>query len=232
MNDLKRLSRLTTILILLQSKRLLTASELSRKFGVSTRTIYRDVKALESAGVPIFAEEGKGYSLMEGYNLPPIMFTEEEANALITAEKLVSRNKDQSLIENHQNAIAKVKAVLQFVNKGRANLLSQRMDVIKNIKKEISSNNLSTIQKAITHLNLIQVKYLSIQKQELSERKIEPLGLYLSHDNWVLIAWCRLRKGFREFRLDRIKELKVLDEHFEKRDFDLLPYFLKEKYDN
>ncbi len=87
--DTKRLSRLTAILIQLQAKRMVTANDLARKFGVSARTIYRDIKALEQAGVPIVTEEGKGFSLLEGYRLPPIMFTESEANALITAEQLV-----------------------------------------------------------------------------------------------------------------------------------------------
>ena len=85
-NDVKRLSRLTAILIQLQTKRLLTATQLADKFSVSIRTIYRDIRALEQAGVPIITEDGKGYTLMEGYRVPPVMFTEAQANALITAE--------------------------------------------------------------------------------------------------------------------------------------------------
>ena len=88
-NDIKRLTRLTSILTQLQSKRLVTATKLAGKFGVSVRTIYRDIRALESAGIPIITEEGKGFSLMDGYRLPPIMLTETEANALITAELFI-----------------------------------------------------------------------------------------------------------------------------------------------
>src|SRR5579862_5885088 len=88
-NDTKRISRLMAILTQLQTKRILTSTRLAEKFGVSVRTIYRDVKTLERAGVPILAEDGKGYSLMEGYRIPPVMFTENEANALITTEQLV-----------------------------------------------------------------------------------------------------------------------------------------------
>jgi predicted DNA-binding transcriptional regulator YafY len=84
-NDIKRVSRLTAIITQLQTKRLLTAAHLSMVFGVSIRTIYRDMKALEQAGVPIMTIEGKGYSLMEGYRVPPVMFTEAEANALISS---------------------------------------------------------------------------------------------------------------------------------------------------
>lgn len=74
-NDTNRLSRLTAILTQLQTKRLLTARLLADKFGVSVRTIYRDIKSLEQAVVPIISEDGRGYSLMEGYRLPPLMFT-------------------------------------------------------------------------------------------------------------------------------------------------------------
>ena len=91
-NDTKRLSRLTAILTQLQTKRLLTATTLAEKFNVSVRTIYRDIRTLEQAGVPIITEDGKGYSLMEGYKIPPVMFTEAQANALITAEQLVFQN--------------------------------------------------------------------------------------------------------------------------------------------
>jgi predicted DNA-binding transcriptional regulator YafY len=83
-NDTKRISRLTAIITQLQTKRLVTAPELASKFSVSVRTIYRDIRALEQAGIPIYVEEGKGYRIMEHYRLPPVMFTESEANALIT----------------------------------------------------------------------------------------------------------------------------------------------------
>ena len=106
-NDTKRISRLTAIVTQLQTKRLLTAPELASKFSVSVRTIYRDIRALEDAGIPIYVEEGKGYSLMEHYRLPPVMFTESEANALIAAEQLVLNNKDSSLIKDYSAAIDK-----------------------------------------------------------------------------------------------------------------------------
>src|SRR5690606_13797274 len=97
--QIKRISRLTAILTQLQSKRLLTATELADKFSVSVRTIYRDIRTLEQAGVPIVTEDGKGYTLMEHYRLSPVALTETEANALITAEQLVLKNKDTSFIK-------------------------------------------------------------------------------------------------------------------------------------
>lgn len=111
--DTKRLSRLTAILTQLQTKRLLTANELAEKFSISKRTVYRDIKALEQADVPILTEDGKGYTLMEGYRIPPVMFTESEANALITAEKLILKNRDASFVKEYSEAINKIKSVLR-----------------------------------------------------------------------------------------------------------------------
>lgn len=224
-HEIPRLTRLTAILTLLQSKKLLTATQIADKFGMSKRTAYRDIKALEESGVPIFTEEGKGYSLMEGYNLPPIMFTEQEANALITASVLIEKNKDQSLIDNHNLAISKIKAVLRYSNKDKATYLSERMAYFKNYKREITSDNLAIIQVAITNLNLIKIEYLSLGKGEKTQRIIEPQALYHSRENWILIAWCHLRKDYREFRLDKILSVQQVNKKFKDRDFNLHAYF-------
>jgi len=106
MEEKPRISRLTAILTQLQSKKIITAKYLADKYNVSVRTIYRDIRTLENSGIPVVTEEGKGYSLMDGYQLPPIMFTEDEANALITAEQIILKNKDLSFVENYSNAIA------------------------------------------------------------------------------------------------------------------------------
>lgn len=114
MNDsyTKRISRLIAILTQLQSKRLVKASKLAEKFGGSVRTIYRDIRTLEDTGVPIFTEEGKGYSLTEGYRIPPVMFTEDEANAIVTAEFLIYACKDESIIKEFASAVQKLKAII------------------------------------------------------------------------------------------------------------------------
>lgn len=228
--EISRLSRLTTILILLQSKKIITATEIANKFSVSKRTAYRDLKALEEAGVPIFTEEGKGYSLLDSFNLPPIMFTEEEANALITAGQLISRNKDGSLVQEHNNAIAKIKAVLRHSKKDKANLLSERVAFMKNLKSETTSNQLSQLQLTITNFNLIKIEYHSINKKDITTRLLEPLALYHTSENWILIAWCRMRNAYREFRLDRFLKLEILDKKFESRSFDMLQYFVDPDY--
>ncbi len=225
MNDnTKRLSRLTTILTQLQTKRLLTASELANKFSVSNRTIYRDIKALEESGVPILTEEGKGYYLMEGYRIPPVMFTESEANALITAEQLILKNKDTSFIKEYTEAINKIKAVLRYNTKEKANLLSNRVVFRYNTANDQTSNFLSTLQLALTNFTCSEINYVN-EKNVITNRIIEPFALYNTQENWVLVAFCQLRKDFRAFRLDRIQYLKVLNEQFKPHKMTLQEYF-------
>ena len=224
-NDTKRVSRLTAILTQLQTKRLLTATFLAEKFGVSVRTIYRDIRALEQAGVPILTEEGRGYSLMEGYKIPPIMFTENQANALILAEQLVLKNKDVSFIKDYSEAIEKIKAVLKQSEKDKVNLLSDRTRFDQNIHRERNSDNLSALQFALTNFCLTKIDYINKENQ-ISSRVIEPFAL-LSTENWLLVAWCRLRKEFRYFRLDRIKKMEVLSEKFTPHKMTLQEFFDK-----
>jgi len=225
-NDTKRLSRLTAILTQLQSKRLLTANKLAEKFGVTTRTIYRDIKALEQAGVPILTEEGKGYSLMEGYRLPPIMLTETEANALITAEQIILTNKDASLVKDYSEAITKIKSVLNNKTKDQAELLSNRIVIKNNYEREKSSNYLSELQQAITNYFAVKIIYNNPDKPNPTERIIEPFFLYHStKENWIIIAYCRLKKDFRAFRLDRISKLQALEQKFKPHTMTIQQYF-------
>lgn len=224
--DTKRLSRLTAILTQLQTKRILTAPELAAKFSVSIRTIYRDIRALEQAGVPVLTEEGKGYSLMEHYRLPPVMFTESQANALIIAEQLVLKNKDTSFIKDYSEAIDKIKAVLNHSVKDKANLLSERTRFDQNLNRERSSNNLSELQFALTNFNLVKIEYTN-EIQKTSSRFIEPFALLSTQENWLLVAWCRLRKEFRYFRLDRIRKLELFSEKFTPHKMTLQEYFDK-----
>lgn len=222
-SEVNRLSRLTAILIQFQTKRIVTASELSQKFQVSKRTIYRDIKALEKAGVPIFTEEGKGYALMEGYKIPPIMFTEKQVNALILAEQLVLKNKDASFVKDYSDAIDKIKSILRYAVKDKANLLSDRTQFNEVINQERNSSNLSDLQNALTNYKLVKIEYIN-KEGVATNRLIEPFAL-LSAENWYLVAWCRLRKEFRFFRLDRVQKMEVLSENFEPHNMTLQEYF-------
>jgi predicted DNA-binding transcriptional regulator YafY len=213
--EASRLSRLIAILTQLQSKRLLTSTEFAKKFNVSVRTIYRDIKTLEQAGVPITTEEGKGYSLMEGYRLPPIMFTEIEANAFITAEKMVLVNRDESFIKNYVEGVVKIRSVLRNSTKDKAAFLSERVAFEQNSDNYFNSNLLASIQVALTNFSVIKIDYNSPNNAGTTKRNVEPFAVINKvGESWYLIAWCRLRKDFRLFRFDRIRKLEITDEKF------------------
>ncbi|WP_262152753.1 helix-turn-helix transcriptional regulator [Chryseobacterium foetidum] len=225
-NNTKRLSRLAAIITQLQTTRLVTATNLAERFSVSIRTIYRDIRALEQAGVPVLTEEGKGYYMMEGYRIPPLMFTENQANALILAEQLVLKNKDQSFVKDYCEAIDKIKAILRDSGKDKVNLLGERTRFAQNVNRERNSNNISELQYALTNFLLISIDYMN--KEDLSSNRIvEPFALVSTTENWLLIAWCRLRKEFRYFRLDRISKMVVMTEKFEPHKMTLQEYFDK-----
>lgn len=223
--EISRLSRLTAILTYLQSRRLVTATALAEKFNISVRTVYRDIRALESAGVPILTEEGKGYMLMEGYTLPPLMLTEPEANALITAEQLVLRNKDASFVQHYTEAVNKIISLLRHSTKNKAELLAGRIQIRQNNTGDITSNFLSAIQLSITNFTVLKIEYKSVETAQTSFREIESLALYSTQENWILIAWCRMRKELRSFRLDHIQKLEVKNEKFQPHEFDLEKHF-------
>ncbi len=224
-SEVNRLSRLTAILIQLQTRRIVTAAELSEKFQVSKRTIYRDIRALEQAGVPVVTEEGKGYMLMEGYKMPPVMFTEKQANALVLAEQLVLQNKDASFIKDYSEAMDKIKATLRYSTKDKANLLANRTQYTEVLQQERNSDNLSDLQNALTNYQVVKIDYTN-KEGKPTTRLIEPFAL-LSSENWYLIAWCRLREEFRFFRLDRILKTEILIENFKPHNLTLQEYFDK-----
>jgi predicted DNA-binding transcriptional regulator YafY len=229
MNDQEtpRLSRLAAILTLLQTKRLLTATEIAKRFQISIRTVYRDIRALEAAGVPVFTEEGRGYSLMEGYRLPPVTFTEDEALAMITAEQLVLTTKDASLIREFTAAIVKIKAVLSHRNKNAVDLLSKRVVIGKNMQQERSSDILIQTQRALTQYHLMEIEYTASDGNS-SSRIIEPFILYNNaSEEWTLVAFCRMRGDFRSFRLDRITRAVFLDASFERHQLTVEQYVKK-----
>jgi len=226
-NDIKRLSRLTATLTQLQAKRMLTAAELAERFAVSTRTVYRDMKALEQAGVPIVTEEGKGYSLMEDYRIPPIMFTENQANALILAEQLVLKNRDSAFVKDYIEAIDKIKAVLRHNIKDKTNLLTERTRFDLNINRERNSHVLSDLQFALTNFTITKIGYTN-KDGETTQRLIEPFAIVSTQENnWLLIAWCRLREDFRYFRIDRITSLDIMPEKFLPHKMTLQEFFDK-----
>lgn len=213
---MNRIERLTAIIIKLQSKRFVRASEIAGRFEISLRTVYRDIKALEEAGVPIGMETGRGYFISEGYNLPPVMFTESEAQAVLLAHKLVDKFTDKSIRNQFTSSIEKIKSVLKAKTKEEMERLGPYIEVLKGPAFTNNSNLMLTeIQKALIGKKSLLINYLSAYKDEHTLREIGPIGLCFYASNWHLIAFCNLRKDYRDFRLDRIKKLSVLDKNYD-----------------
>jgi predicted DNA-binding transcriptional regulator YafY len=218
---MNRLERITTILLLLQTRKKITAQHLAAKFDTSVRTIYRDIRVLEEAGVPIGAEAGFGYYLLEGYSLPPILFSKDEAGAMLTAEKLLHQYGDLSLNAAYCSSMDKIRAVLKSRDKDYLEMLEDSISVHSKrpgINTDIFPNKyISAIQQALVNQQVIELEYYSKYNQQVNKRCIEPIGLSFINGTWHLFAWCRLRKAVRDFRPDRIKSLITLDETYNKK---------------
>lgn len=220
---MKRLPRLTQILLQLQAGRSVTAGQLAERFGVSLRTIYRDIRTLEEAGVPILGQARSGYHLLADYRIPPVMFTEQEINALVTAQQFLQGTSDQSVIEQIDGLTTKIKALLHYSDKEKAILLESRVKVY-GPAPSAATQFLSAIQSAITQCQLLRLHYRSVHTENRSAREIEPLAVYFTHQHWILIALCRLRNAMREFRLDGVEALFETGRFFEPHSFSFEDY--------
>ncbi|MBN9379389.1 MAG: YafY family transcriptional regulator [Chitinophagaceae bacterium] len=214
---MNRIDRLHAILTHLQSKRLVTAQEMADRFNISLRTVYRDVKALDESGVPVIGEAGTGYTIMEGYRLPPVMFSREEAGALLLGSKLAERFADEAAQKHFSAALYKIKAVLRGSDKDYVEDLTEHIAVLTRPSPvtEISHQYLSLLQQAAVQKKVIDLQYHSSTKEETTRRQVEPIGLLYYSTAWHLIAWCRLRKGYRDFRLSRMLKVILLEEFFD-----------------
>lgn len=226
---MNRIDRLTAIVTQLQSKRLTKAEEIAKRFSISLRTVYRDMRALEEAGIPIIGEAGQGYSLVEGYRLPPVMFTQEEARAFLVAEKIFEKVTDKGSSDHFRSAMLKIKAVLRTAEKDRLEELAPQIEVIRmrnQLQAGKKSEFLQSILNSLSNQNLIEIIYTTFEEEKTATRVIEPVGVYYSFEQWYLIAWCRLRKDYRNFRIDRMQELKVLTDKYQTNSHPTLKEFL------
>ena len=214
--EVTRLSRLVALLTLLQTKRVLTATELARRFSVSTRTIYRDIRTLEQAGIPVVTQEGKGYAMLEGYRLAPVMFTREEAIALLTAEKLAARLTDAPTAQLSGQAMDKLRAALRRADRDHLETLDPHIQVLGPADQPGRPNAYQQLVTAVTAQRVVHLNYRGADTDSPTNRAVEPIGLYLSQ-YWHVVAYCRLRQAFRNFRLDRIQHLTTSEEVFAAR---------------
>lgn len=227
----KRFDRIVSIFVQLQSKRVVRAKELSERFGVSLRTIYRDIKSLEQAGVPVFGEAGTGYSIVEGFRLPPIQFTKEEVMGFVGAEKLMEKFVDKTLAGHFKTGIYKIKAVLRMSEKDWASTVENQIVMRQHQNTPFNDqvpDALSVLFESIAQSKKVLLNYKGVQDDRPSERPIEPVGMFHLHNYWYLMAFCDLRQDYRQFRLDRIERLQLLPHLFE-RTHPPLDTFLEEK---
>jgi len=213
---MNHIERLNAILIQLQSKRIVKASEIAERFDISLRTVYRDIRALEASGVPIGAEAGVGYFLMDNYKLPPVMFTREEAAALLFGEKLIEKMSDDPMKFEFSSAITKIKAILNPEEKDRLEKLNGQISVLHYSSSTGNFNKLylSEIQQALVSKQVLEIDYQAGYGAPATQRLIEPIGLCNYSRRWHLFAWCRLRGEYRDFRLDRIQNLRICKDTF------------------
>lgn len=235
LHRMQKLDRLLSIVLMLHAKRVVRAEELARHFGVSPRTIYRDVNTLCQAGVPVASEAGVGYSLVRGYHLPPVMFTDEEASAVVIGtEFLRGLSALPELTHNAVSAVAKILSILPDKTKERIHHMQETTAIRIVAGDSVSQTILPTIftdlQRAIAERRVVHTTYFTATREEQTERDVEPLGMVYYSNNWHCIAYCRLRKEIRDFRADRFRQLLVQDEQYKPHlDFRLLD-FLNKRY--
>ncbi len=217
---MNRIDRVSAILIQLQSRRVVKAQDIAERFGISLRTVYRDIKTLEEAGVPLLGEAGVGYSIMEGYRLPPVMFTPEEATTFLTAEKLVAKFADTSTARQFKSAMYKVKAVMKSGEKDFLDNADGYIEIVRKHELHVDTalnNPVQQILKSISEKKVLQLHYFANHSQQHTVREVEPIGICFISGYWHLMAWCYLRHDYRDFRIDRIRQISETPKNFNKQ---------------
>ena len=205
---MRRADRLFPIVQLIRGRRLTTAAFLAQRLEVSERTVYRDVADLQHQGVPIEGEAGVGYRLGAGFDLPPLMFTEDEAKALVAAARLAQAWLDPVLAREAEQALAKILSVLSGPTRAAAESLALYAPTFA--LEPATRQGLQTLREAVQARQRLSIRYRDVADQS-SQRGIRPLGCFFWGKVWTLAAWCETRQAFRSFRVDRIDEVQRLD---------------------
>jgi len=215
---MNRIDRLFGILLLIQRKRRVRAEDLARTYEVSERTIYRDMLALNEIGVPIVSLPGVGYELVEGYYLPPLLFSPGEAGALFLSARMLMAHTAGRLSESAERALAKIAVILPGEMRQEAERLAETIDfVMPPARFDFDDPRLAALQQAIREQRVVHVRYHGYNRDQTTEREIEPHYLTYSNGAWYINGYCRLRHDMRAFRFDRIERLALLPETFEPR---------------
>lgn len=207
---MRKAERLFQLITLLRGRRqVLTAESIAKSLQVSVRTVYRDIQALCLSGVPIDGEAGVGYRLNPNFEIPPVMFNQEEITALMLALKMVKGHSDPILSQGASQAQAKILSILPEQIKESIDDLPYYVPDFSNYREETKWHTL--LRQACMSRNKIEVSYSDKDKKQ-TKRILWPLGLIFWGSSWTLLSWCQLRSDYRSFRLDRFESLSKLDE--------------------
>ena len=208
---MRRADRLFQLVQLVRGRRLSTADFLAQRLEVSLRTVYRDVADLQRQGVPIDGEAGVGYRMRAGFDLPPLMFSHLEAQALVAAVRLAQPRLDADLARQAELALSKILAVLPPTARAAAETVAVLAPLVG--PDDATRERLALLRNASESKRLLHLHYVDLQGQA-SERTVRPLGCVYWREVWTLAAWCETREAFRSFRVDLIREARVLDGRF------------------
>ncbi len=208
---MRRADRLFQIIQILRNKHLVTAKMLAERLEVSERTIYRDIQDLSLSGIPVEGEAGVGYMLRHTIDIPPLMFTTEEIEALVVGAKMIQTWGGKELAQSTQSALDKITAVIP--DELKENIAKSRLFSIRFNKREDIDITLDICRKAADKKHFLTLNYCRVDG-EYNKRQIRPLGLYFWGNVWTLAGWCELRNDFRNFRLDRIQHIKLENNTF------------------
>ena len=209
---MRRADRLFQLVQILRNKRLVTARELAERLDVSERTIYRDIQDLSLSGVPVEGEAGVGYRLRYSVDIPPLMFTAAEIEALVVGARMLKAWGGSELDSSAQSVLDKVQAVIPA--ELHRHLEESRLFAMRFGTRQDLESTLDVCRHAIAQRRYLRLDYQRADT-ECSVREVKPLGLYFWGNVWTLTAWCELRHDFRTFRLDRIRWLETLEHTFE-----------------
>jgi predicted DNA-binding transcriptional regulator YafY len=222
---MRRADRLFQLVQLIRGRRLSTARFLAARLEVSERTVYRDVADLMAQGVPIEGEAGVGYRMRPGFDLPPLMFTRDEAQALVASVRVAHSRLDEALAGHAETALSKILAVLPAA--ARAAAESMALLAPPAALDAATRDRLRVLREATEARAKVRLRYLDL-KGAASERTVRPLGCVYWGAVWTLAAWCETRTGFRNFRIDRVRGIDVLEERFRDEPGKTLPDLLRQ----
>ena len=208
---MRRADRLFQIVQLIRGRRLTTAAFLAQRLEVSERTVYRDVADLQHQGVPVQGEAGVGYRLGPGFDLPPLMFTQHEASALVAAARMAQSWVDPAMARDIEAALGKILSVLPPAARVSAEAIALYAPALT--FDDGARVHLQALREAVQSHHKLRLAYRDVSDAP-SDRTVRPLGCFYWGKVWTLSAWCELRNDFRGFRIDRIDRLEVLPERF------------------